>query len=379
MRRFGPGSGDHREHRSDRAGDGWSARYRPLHRLAPMRAHATCGCITHATPDLPPAVDARCARCRRDSVDVAFVLRPCSGRPIRVAQRRSARLASSRGHPTRRSPRPEETGFPGAYAVFRDAVLADRPWATAPSAEEVLAQLQKEDATEKAQWFAAFDGDRVVGMGHALLPLQDNVEKTLLSVCVAPPDRRPGHRHGDRAPPLRLCRRAPSHAAPRPVLAAVRRRRRPPLPRLLPLARLRTRAHRDRPAPAAAGRRRPADGLLDDAKPHYRDGYTIETHVDGVPDDLLPSYCAAHNKLSTDAPSGSVEFEEMSLTPELYRSNQEVNRRLGAVQITAVALTRIARWPPTPSCTCPRRAPTAHFRVERWSRLRTADTASERR
>ena len=80
-------------------------------------------------------------------------------------------------------------------------------------------------------------------------------------------------------------------------------------------------------------------GLLDDAQAHYQDAYTLEIHTDGVPDDLLPSYCAANNKLTTDAPSGSVDFEEMSLTPEVYRSQLEVNRRLGAVRITALALT----------------------------------------
>ena len=235
--------------------------------------------------------------------------------------------------------RPEETGFPGAYAVFRAAVLADRPWATAPSAEEVLAHLQKKDSTEKAQWFVAFDGGRVVGMSHALFPLQDNVEKALLGVCVAPTERRRGigtaiarhllsyadeHR---RTLPLAqialLCDAGDDH----PYRA---------FSRSLGFELVLTEVVRHLRLPVADDL---LTSLLDDAKPHYQDGYTIETHINGVPDDLLPSYCAAHNKLSTDAPSGSIEFEEMSLTPELYRSNQEVNRRLGSVQITALALT----------------------------------------
>jgi GNAT superfamily N-acetyltransferase len=234
--------------------------------------------------------------------------------------------------------RPDATGFAGAYAVFRTAVLADRPLAAAPSAEEVLAQLQKEDATEKAEWFAAFDDDRVVGMGHALLPLQDNVEKILLGVCVAPPDRRRGigtaiaHHLFDYADDHRRTLllaqiSLPSDAGDDHPYRA--------FARALGFDLVLTEIVRHLRLPVADDL---LTGLLDDAKPHFRDGYTIETFTDGVTDDLLPSYCAAHNKLSTDAPSGSVEFEEMSLTPELYRSNQEVNRRLGAVQITALAL-----------------------------------------
>jgi GNAT superfamily N-acetyltransferase len=235
--------------------------------------------------------------------------------------------------------RPEETGFPGAHAVLRDAVLADRPWATAPSAEEVLVHLQKEDSTEKEQWFAAFEGDRVVGMGHALSPLQDNVEKTLLGVCVAPPDRRRGI---GTAIARHLFRYAEEHR--RTLLLAqisVPSEGGDDHPyrafyRSLGFELVLTEIVRHLTLPVADDL---LTSLLDDARPHYQDGYTLETHIDGVPDDLLPSYCAAHNKLSTDAPSGSIEFEEMSLTPELYRSNQEVNRRLGSVQITAVALT----------------------------------------
>lgn len=79
--------------------------------------------------------------------------------------------------------------------------------------------------------------------------------------------------------------------------------------------------------------------LADEALPHYQDAYTIELHTGGIPDDLLPSYCAASNRLSTDAPSGSVDFEEMSLTPEVYRSYVELDQRLGTVRLTALALT----------------------------------------
>jgi GNAT superfamily N-acetyltransferase len=235
--------------------------------------------------------------------------------------------------------RPEETGFPGAYAVFREAVLADRPWATAPSAEEVLAHLQHEDPTEKSRWFAAFDGDRVVGSGHIFLPLQDNLKMAFLGVCVAPADRRHGigtaiarhlldyaEQHG-RTLALGGITMPPGAADDHPHRAFYRS---------LGFEFVITEIVRHLRLPVADDL---LTSLLDDAKAHYQNAYTIETYTDGVPDDLLPSYCAANNRLSTDAPSGSIDFEEMSLTPDVYRGQLEVNRRLGDVRITALALT----------------------------------------
>jgi GNAT superfamily N-acetyltransferase len=235
--------------------------------------------------------------------------------------------------------RPAETGFSDAYAVFRDAVLADRPWATAPSAEEVLARLQHEDPTRKSQWFAAFDDDRVVGSGHAFLPLTDNVQMIWLEVCVAPPDRRRGigtaiarylfdyADENDRPLVLSEISVPPGADGEHPHRAFYRSVG-------FELANTEIVRHLQLPVADELLTR-----LLDDAKAHYQDDYTLEVYTDGVPDELLPSYCAADNRVATDAPSGSVDFEEMSMTPDVYRSNLEVSRRLGSVSLTALALT----------------------------------------
>ena len=75
-----------------------------------------------------------------------------------------------------------------------------------------------------------------------------------------------------------------------------------------------------------------ADALLDEVEaeglPH-RDGYTVETFVDGIPDELLPSYCALVNKLVVDAPSGEVDYEEQATTPDLMREHMAKNVRIG--------------------------------------------------
>ena len=235
--------------------------------------------------------------------------------------------------------RPDETGFPGAYTAYRESVLAARPWATAQSAEEVLAHLQHEDPTEKSEWFAAFDGERVVGSGHVFLPLQDNLQLAGLGVCVAPAHRRQGIGTA-------IARHLSAYAAEHSRTLLLGGITVPPgapddhphraFYRSLGFEFVITEIVRHLRLPVAD---EVLTSLLDDAKSHYQDAYTIETYVDGVPDELLESYCAANNKLTTDAPSGSVDFEETSLTPEVYRSYLEVNRKLGAVRITALALT----------------------------------------
>jgi GNAT superfamily N-acetyltransferase len=235
--------------------------------------------------------------------------------------------------------RSDETGYPAAYAVFREAVLAGRPWATVPSADEVLAQLRHDDPTEIGQWFAAFDGDRVVGAAQAWLPLTDNVHMAWLGIEVAPADRRKGvgtalahhladfaHDH-QRTLLLSEVETPPDAGQDHPYRAFYRS---------VGFEHANTEISRHLELPVAEEL---LTRLLDDAKPHYEGAYTIEVHTDGIPDDLLPSYCTAFNRLITDAPSGSVDFEEMSLTPDLFRSYLELDRKVNAQRLSALALT----------------------------------------
>ena len=235
--------------------------------------------------------------------------------------------------------RPDETGFPAAYAVFRQAVLADRPWGTVHSPEEVLAHLQHDDPSEKSEWFAAFDGERVVATGHAYLPLTDNVRMIWLEVCVAPADRRQGFGAA-------MMQFLFDHAAENGRTQVLGETNVPAgadddhphraFYRSVGFELANTEIVRHLKLPVADDL---LIRLLDDAKPHYQDAYTIETYTDGIPDDLQASYCAASNRLSTDAPTGSIDFEENSLTPELYKSYLEIDRKLNTVRITALALT----------------------------------------
>ncbi len=79
------------------------------------------------------------------------------------------------------------------------------------------------------------------------------------------------------------------------------------------------------------------DRLASDAAPHH-DGYRVETHVGRLPDDLLPSYCDCWNQLAVDAPTGEVDFEEESLSPETYAEELERMQAQGRTLVHTVAV-----------------------------------------
>ena len=56
---------------------------------------------------------------------------------------------------------------------------------------------------------------------------------------------------------------------------------------------------------------------IDEAAPRH-EGYTIETFVDAMPDDLIDSLCVLLGQLAVDAPTGAVDFEEEVVTPQRY-------------------------------------------------------------
>lgn len=85
-----------------------------------------------------------------------------------------------------------------------------------------------------------------------------------------------------------------------------------------------------------------APGLVEtlhrDARAAMGDTYTISIHHDGVPEELRQGVCDASNRLILDAPTGEVDFEPESMTPEDYERFLEHHRATGMTMITAVAL-----------------------------------------
>ena len=77
--------------------------------------------------------------------------------------------------------------------------------------------------------------------------------------------------------------------------------------------------------------------MIREAAPHHP-AYTIERYVDGVPPELLPSYCHVHNQLVLDAPTGDIEFEAEALTPEIWLEREDQLRAARRLRSTVVAL-----------------------------------------
>ena len=77
--------------------------------------------------------------------------------------------------------------------------------------------------------------------------------------------------------------------------------------------------------------------LAIEAAPHHP-AYRIESFVDALPDGLLASYCGLSNQLGVDAPTGDVEFEPESMTPELWIERVAKEKEMGRTRFTTVAI-----------------------------------------
>ena len=78
--------------------------------------------------------------------------------------------------------------------------------------------------------------------------------------------------------------------------------------------------------------------LAREASTHHA-GYRLETFASDIPERYLESYCEVHNQLATDAPSGDVDFEEESMTPETFRQSEKRLEATGRTRLATVALT----------------------------------------
>lgn len=60
--------------------------------------------------------------------------------------------------------------------------------------------------------------------------------------------------------------------------------------------------------------------------------------MDDLPEGLLSSYCALRNHLGVDAPTGDVDFEVESMTPQLWLDRTAEDKELGRTRLTTVAI-----------------------------------------
>jgi GNAT superfamily N-acetyltransferase len=231
----------------------------------------------------------------------------------------------------------DDAEFERFHEITERAEAFERPHHSRCSIDEAMMEFRRHDPTERGEVWAAYDERTMVGAATVWFPLLDNLTKCWGAVGVDPEHRRQGFGSALVAQVVTRVK-----AAGRTILVVEsaypfdRRGDHPhrrfaeangftvaidEIGRILPLpvdpAMLRT--------------------LAIEAAPHQA-AYRIESFVNDLSDGLLTSYCTLHNQLGVDAPTGDVDFEAESMTPQLWLERMAEERELGRKRFTTVAI-----------------------------------------
>ena len=224
------------------------------------------------------------------------------------------------------------------YDVSQRAGLHGRPDAPTWTFTEFLGAFRSPDSGERQELFAAYDGGRMVGNVVLWSFLHDNLEKVAFQVCVDVPQRRRGV---GRALVERVEQAAKDDGRSLMLTAST-----------LPFDQREDHAYRHfaeacgyelsdfevvrhLPLPVPDEQ---VTTWIDDAAP-YHHGYRLETFTGAVPDDLVESLCVLLGQLAVDAPSGLVDYEEETVTPQRYAEMVAGVAAMGRVRYETLALT----------------------------------------
>ena len=224
------------------------------------------------------------------------------------------------------------------YDLTRRAELLGREQAPFWTFDELVGAYRSQDSGERQQLFAAYDGDRMVACAVLYSFLLDNTDKAWFGLGVDVPERRRGV---GRAMLQRIEQVAKDDNRAL-VLTDT----------MLPFEERETHGYRQfadvcgyqlsnyevvrhlaLPVPDES-----IQAWIDEAAPRH-EGYTIETFVDAVPDDLVESLCVLLGQLAVDAPTGAVDFEEEVMTPERYAESVATMKAMGRARYETLALT----------------------------------------
>lgn len=249
-----------------------------------------------------------------------------------------------------------------AYDVMRRAELLGREGAPHWSFQEMAAAYRMPDSGERQELLGGFVDGRLVGIATCYLPLLDNLEKAWVSVSVDPVEQRQGYGAELLAAITELL-----VAAGRTLLMGETK---------LPFAERDTHGYRrfcerhgyefanvevvrwlDLPV---------ADDQIQawaDLAAEKHDGYTLETYVDDVPEELVPSLVVLMGQLGVDAPTGAVDWEEEVITPERFLESRASLLAAGRTIYETLAVTpdRIVAAQSTMSV-----PPTSRTDVSQW-------------
>jgi GNAT superfamily N-acetyltransferase len=227
--------------------------------------------------------------------------------------------------------------FRRCYEIMREAELFERPSAPMWSEHEMRVMFTREDPAERMTAYGSFNSGAMVAMGFTSLSLLDNLDKAFVHVAVPPALRRRGigsallhdlvdtSRTAGRSVLITQAWVPPGQRKAHPHRAFAEKNQ-------FSLANVEVR--RVLPLPVAQDR---LDAWAAEAADHHH-GYTIESFVDDIPDELLGSFCEVMNQLALDAPTGDIDMEAEAITPEVYRQRQAITKEQGRTVYVTLAL-----------------------------------------
>jgi len=231
----------------------------------------------------------------------------------------------------------DDTELERFHEITERAEAFERPHHSGWSLEEAKLELRRQDPSERAEAWAAYDKGTLVGGLSLWFPLLDNLDKCWGSLGVDPDHRRRGIGAALVAQIVtRLAQEGRTTMVTESAYPFDRRQDHPyrrfaeangltvaidEIRRVLPL-----------PVDPAL-----LQSLAIETSRHHT-AYRIESFVDELPDELLASYCVLSNQLGVDAPTGDVDFEAESMTPELWLERVAKEKEMGRTRLTTVAI-----------------------------------------
>jgi GNAT superfamily N-acetyltransferase len=231
----------------------------------------------------------------------------------------------------------DDTELERLHQVTERAEAFERPHHSSFSLDEMKLELRRQDPTERAEAWAAYDDGVMVAGVSLWFPLLDNLTKCWGALGVDPDHRRRGIGSALVAQIVtRMEQEGRTIMVTESAYPFARRQDHPYLRfaqangftvatdeirRILPL-----------PVDPALLRT-----LAAQTAPHHTE-YRIESFGNDLPADLLASYCALRNRLGVDAPTGDLDFEAESMTPQLLLDRTAEDKDLGRTRLSTLAI-----------------------------------------
>ena len=224
------------------------------------------------------------------------------------------------------------------HEVTRRAEKEDgRDWTRVWTYDEMVSTFCDPDETERAEACAAYVDGRMVGAGVLYVFLLQDLQKTWLEVYVDPAERRRGVGSALVDWGVERTRSEGRTQVASESTYAFELRESAPAFQF-------AQKHGFRVANTEICRRLeipPPDGRLEEIEAEaaaHAEGFTFQSFVGRVPDELIESYCALNNKLAIEAPGGEYDWEEESVTPAIHREMERKLAGIGRIRWTTGAV-----------------------------------------